>query len=502
MSLTLPPSYINPPTNYILYAPEIYAGDDVTLHLSYNVLVPQEHEENKRALCLWINAKDLEFPLTSKEQIVFLRRFAKMGPSNALSGAFAFIIDEEMKKGKTVTEAIEIAFLFAETEMAPRYLQHAKEMETFENSTQDPDLKAAYKALRDSLIRCANNPREALKDYYNQRILVYKDDPEMLDMLLAGSIGRHPMDPNAISPLRPCDYWQQRKKALFQTIDKIRQLAPNAPFILALQEVVPHTLPDFKNHFASDQVHIISYNNGTGKKTEEPLADNELHHKDQFTSTLILSKEFEVIREELETLPANSSTPRKILGVEVLNKKTKEHLAVFTTHADHIPSKQLYINTAAKIHEFVGQFLKKSEIENLPFVFSGDLNTFPDKIDAAYFIETLRNEGPFKGCRDYREGFSFHTPNAIAYSTFVGQEIDDYKALIGKDGSVQPNALDHSFASHHFTPIWGARDAGVYDDSGNYVDPYENPEQHLDGLKKRQTASDHFLNAFIFKTQN
>jgi endonuclease/exonuclease/phosphatase family metal-dependent hydrolase len=495
-----PPSYISAPTHYVSHAPERYTGDDVTLHLSYNVLLPQEAEEIKRAMCLWINTKDSEFPFVSKEQMDFFDRIdANRCPDKALSGAFAFIIEQELKKGKTTVEAAEIAFLFAEEEMVSRYFQHAKEIAALENTTQDADLKVVYQTLKEALVRVATNPREALKNYYTQRIWAYKDDPEMLDLLLSGSIGRHPMDPDAISPLRPCDYWQQRRKSLFQTIDKVRQLAPNAPFILAVQEVNPHMLTDFKNHFESEEAHIISYNNGTGKKTDEPLADNEMQYKKELTSTLILSKEFDVIREELETLPSTSGGPRRILGVEVLNKKTGKPLAIFTAHADHIPSKQLYVNTAAKIHEFVGQFLKKSEIENLPFVFSGDLNTFPDAIDATYLVETLRNEGAFKGSHDYREGSSFHVPSAIAHSTFIGHPIDDFKALIGKDGTVRPNALDHSYISGDLKPIWGMRDAGAYDDLGNYVDPYENPELYIESIKKRQTASDHLLNAFIFK---
>jgi endonuclease/exonuclease/phosphatase family metal-dependent hydrolase len=499
MDFAPPPSYINAPTEYVSYTPERYTGDDVILHLSYNILLPQESEEVKRALCLWINTKDSAFPSVSNEKMPFFRRNAHNMPGNAISGAFAFIIEDELKKGKTIEEAAEIAFLFVEKEMATRYLQHAKEIEALENSTQDADLKATCQALKEALIRVATNPREALNNYYNRRILGYKDDPEMLDLLLSGSIGRHPMDPDAVSPLRPCDYWQQRRKSLFQAIDKVRQLAPNAPFILAVQEVIPHTLPDFKNHFESEEAHIISYNNGTGRKTDESLDDTEMRYKNEFTSTLILSKQFEVIREELGTLPNTSGCPRRILGVEVLNKITGKHLAIFTTHTDHIPSKQLYRDTAAKIHEFVGQFLKKSEIENLPFVLSGDLNTFPDAIDATYFVETLRNEGAFKGSHDYREGLSFHVPSAIAHSTFIGQQIDDFKSLIREDGTVQPNALDHSLISENLMPIWGMRDAVVYDDSGNYVDPYENLELYIDCLKKRQTASDHLLNAFIFK---
>lgn len=492
------PSYIYSPAHHVVHSdPENDDEDDVILHISYNTLLPQEREELKRTLSLWINSENVsEFPFTN-DQVLFLSTIARLGPGNALSGVFAFKITEFLNEGKDLEEAAEQAFQYLETEITPRYLGKADVMEALENTTQDPELKSQYQTLKESLKRSATAPRDVLKDFYNRRMLANKDNEAMLDMLLTSSIGRNPIDSSIPSPLRPCDYWQQRKKSLFQSIDKARQIVPNAPFILAFQEITPSMFPDFKERFERDGAHIVSYNNGTGKKTEEPLADNEKIHRESFTSTLILSKEFEVIREELGALPTTSGCERRILGVEVLNKRTGKHLAVFTTHTDHIPSKELYVNTAARIHEFVGKFLEGKE--HLPFVFSGDLNTFPDQEAAITFIDTLRTKGPFEGSHDYREGAGFHVPAAIAQSTFLGQQVDDFKALIGKDGKVQPNALDHSLFSRELNVLWGVRDAGVYDDSGNYVDPYKAPEQWLECLKQRQTASDHFLNATLFK---
>lgn len=491
------PAYIDSPAYHIIsQAAENYDKDDCVLHISYNVLLPQEIEEYKRSLCLWINSNDAKFPLLD-EQVLFLRNFAKLGPGNALSGPFAVKIVQHLQEGYTVEESAEKAFQFLEKEIAPRYLSHANTITTLKNTAQDLELKSQYQALEESLLRCGNSPRDALKNYYTQRILAYKNDEDMLNLLLTGSIGRNPIDSNSPSPLRPSDYWQQRKNAIFQTIDKVQQVAPKAAFILALQEVTPSMIPDFKEKFETVGAKIVSYNNGTAKKVSEKLADNEKMHKESLTSTIVVSKDFEVIREELGELPTNSGIKRKILGVELVNIKTGKHLAVFTTHTDHIPSKELYINTDAKIHEFVENFTKQ---ENLPFMFSGDLNAFPDKLDTISFIETLRNEGPFKGSHDYREGVSFHAPSAIAQSTFLGQPIDDFKTLIGKDGKVMPNALDHTFLSKELIPLFALRDAGVYDDKGNYVDPYEKPELWLECLKKRQTASDHFLNASFFQT--
>lgn len=491
------PAYITSPTSHFVHqAPEAYYGDDAVLNISYNILLPQEREEQKRSLCLWINSEGLSFPL-NEEDLLSLHNFARRAPGCALSGHFAFKIMELLQKGKTVEEAAEQAFHYLETEIAPRYLDKARALETLENRAQSPELKQRYQDLKEAVMKCASAPREALKSYYTQRVLAYKTDKEMLNMLLTGSLGRHPVDASAPSPLRQCDYWQYRKKALFQTIDRVRQFAPHAPFILSLQEVTAAVIPDFKAAF--EGAHIISYNNGTGKRTEEPLSEAEKIHKESMTSTIIFSKEFKIIREELGELPNNSGVVRRILGVEVLNKKTGKHLAVFVCHADHIPSKELYANTAAKIHEFVAQFLKKSEKADLPFVFSGDLNTFPDRFETIPYIDSLRKDGPFKGSHDYREGFGFHCPLAIALATFLGQPIDDFKLLIGSDGTVQPNAFDHSFLSEKLELLWGLRDAGVYDNSGNYVDPYVNPKQFIECLKKRQTASDHFLIGYIFR---
>lgn len=492
-----PPAYIASPTSHFVYeAPEIYYGDDVVLNISYNILLPQEREEQKRALCLWINSEGSNFPL-NEEQTLCLQSFARRAPGCALSGHFAFKMMEFLQKGKTVEEAAEQAFQYLETEIAPRYLDKASELEALENIAQNPELKQRYQPLKEAVIKCATAPRETLKSYYSQRILANKTDKAMLNMLLTGSIGRHPVDPSAPSPLRQSDYWQNRKKALFQTIDRVRQFAPHAPFILSLQEVTAAVIPDFKAAFK--KAHLISYNNGTGKRADEPLAEDEQGHRETLTSTIILSKEFKIIREELGDLPNISGVVRRILGVEVINKKTGKHLAVFECHADHIPSKEQYANTAAKIHEFVTQFLKKSEKADLPFIFSGDLNTFQDRPETIPYINSLRNDGPFKGSHDYREGSGFHCPAAIAQATFLGQPIDDFKLLIDNDGTVQPNAFDHSLLSKNLDVLWGLRDAGVYDESLNYVDPYVNPKQYIECLKKRQTASDHFLIGYIFR---
>ncbi|MEI7479854.1 MAG: hypothetical protein WCK25_06030, partial [Actinomycetes bacterium] len=153
----------------------------------------------------------------------------------------------------------------------------------------------------------------------------------------------------------------------------------------------------------------------------------------------------------------------------------------------------LYRDTTAAVHQFVTEFLRPKP--SMPCVSGGNLNAF-ETSDGATFIHELR-QGPFAEGKDYREGEAFYVPESIVDSTFLGREHDRFKArLIG--GRLQANALDHIWAKN-VTVIAGTRSAAVYDADGRLVDPYTHPHIHQEGLMLRKTASDHFLNAIVFR---
>jgi hypothetical protein len=252
-------------------------------------------------------------------------------------------------------------------------------------------------------------------------------------------------------------------------------------------------LEDLKKVFPHLQ--WISYNTTTGEETQYSNHEEHLGEFLSFTVTLALSPGLQVVRIQHEELPFVSGSPRRILGVEVFHQELKKHFAIFTVHTDYLVKDQLYERNVESISSFVEKFAGN----RLPFIFGGDLNAF-ENIGGGMYIKNLQQSGPFNGSIDYRQGPFFAFPS-VADSTFLGHILDSFKMpLEEKDGLpiVQANALDHIFLKD-LTIIFSTRDAGVYDEKGHYVDPYEDVETYKKRLVQRKTASDHFLNAVLFR---
>lgn len=288
--------------------------------------------------------------------------------------------------------------------------------------------------------------------------------------------------------------WETRIKVFKQMVDKVISLSPNSPYFFALQEVTPQALSDFQKALKNRNLQWISFNNISGKPTLNPRESEVLGEAAEFTSTIALSSDFEILKVELGDLPTESTSTRKILGVRARNKHTDKIYDLFSTHTDHLVRNDIYARSAAKVHEFVTKFSQDS-LEPQAFVLGGDLNVF-EQLGGGKYVSDLRER--FSGCQDYRET-DFYAPNPIAWSTFIGRPGDEFASKIAKDGRMEPNALDHILLGSGIELKASTREAGVYNESGKLLDYYKEKEEYIDSLQKRFTFSDHFINVVRFK---
>jgi endonuclease/exonuclease/phosphatase family metal-dependent hydrolase len=348
-----------------------------------------------------------------------------------------------------------------------------------------PLVKERYQIIQGALEKCIQDPESELS-YSKQTYIDHKHQSNFYSLLEAAVQKGQKL----ILPIN--NRWDHRIVAIRETIKKTMSFAPHAPYFLALQEVTPRALEDLKKQFPDLQ--WVSYNTTTAKETRVHGEEEVLGEFLSFTATLALSAELQIIRIDHATLPSVSGSLRRILGVEVYYPKLKRHLAIFTLHTDYLVKDHLYERNVKVISEFVHKFAGQ-----LPFVFGGDLNAF-ERHGGEEYIQSLKTSKPFEGSVDYREG-PFYSSPAIAYSTFIGHVLDSFKeALVETNGSltVHPNALDHIFLKK-LEILFSLREAGVFNEDGHVIDAFLDPDTYIKRLTQRNTASDHFLNAVLFR---
>jgi len=343
----------------------------------------------------------------------------------------------------------------------------------------------------------------ALEECVNNLDVVISHDKKLIEeeFKKGGEAGKRLLEKSAIREKKAevldkekrLELFENRLSVIGQAVNSVLDKTPNAATFLAVQEATPDAVDEMKKHWKSRNFTWISFNNASGEETKVKSKEDVFGESTAFTSTIALSPIFKVQRVALGSLPSPSGSTRRILGVEVLNTQTGRPLAIFTTHTDHLIQKTLYHDTALAVHQFISEFLQdKSDMAR---VFGGDLNAF-ETSGAAQFIEELR-QGPFAGGQDYREGEAFYVSEPIADSTFIGREFDRFKANF-INGKLEPNALDH-ILTNYVKVVAGTRSDVVYDEDGNLIDPYKRQNAYLNRLAMRKTASDHFLNAVIFR---
>ncbi|MBA2728115.1 MAG: hypothetical protein H0U49_08095 [Parachlamydiaceae bacterium] len=481
-------SYIKPGNfHFFQKNPPHYKGSQAILGLYYNVLYPEELQiEEQNILSAWVRNSEEAFPFTDKQFSRTAPFFLGRTSITVLEGLFAEQVMDNIQKGRTLNDAFDLALNHLKNFVIPKYTRKAEIVWERMQNEDRPLIKERYGILHHALTSCYQDPEKELahckKNYFDHQ------DQKSLFLLLEAAIQR-----GKKLNLPESNRWDHRIVSLKQSIQKVTELAPNSPYFLALQEVTPKSLEDLKSAFPN--LNWISYNTTTGEETRNSGEEKILGEFLSFTATLALSPELQVVRVEHESLPSVSGSLRRILGVEVVHKKDQHHFAIFTIHTDYLVQENLYERNVESTSQFVQKFIAD---DNLPFVCGGDLNAFVGDGGNEY-IQDLKKHGPFIGCKDYRDG-PFYCSSSIAYSTFLGHVLDSFKALLEeKDGiiSVEPNALDHIFLKG-LKIIFSTREAGVYDEEGNVVDPYLMSELFNRRLSERKTASDHFLNAVLF----
>lgn len=485
------PNYIHPNNlEWCGIEPPSINRSDVVLGLYYNVLCPQERDaEVRRKFYAWVSSMNPSeaFPLIDDELFLFSPSTCQGIANKAFYGQFANELRSHLEADLSFDIAFEKSLRSLENELSSVYIQMGNLFSQLESQEQLPSLKARYQMLATSFETCGKDPQKALS-YAIQKYQSVKDDKVKLNALLLGSIEK-----GSGQKLRKLDHWNNRKNLLIQMLDETLSTYPNSPFFLALQEVTPDSLIDFKNLLDKRNVHWVSFNNISGKETSilTPANETILGEAGSHTATIGLSPELQIQRTSLGYLQNCSGTPRTILGIEVKNSNTGGTFAAFSIHTDYLIQEDLYSKNTAVIHSFIKEFTDNG---TLPFIFGGDLNAF-EGMNGAEYVGSIKSHEPFIRSMDYREG-KFYSPKEIIDATFIGHHRDDYKMSIDENGNVQPNALDHIFMT--LEKVFGFRKAGVYDESGTLVDPVKEPLEFIENLKKRNTTSDHFMNGVLF----
>lgn len=293
--------------------------------------------------------------------------------------------------------------------------------------------------------------------------------------------------------INPSFSWDLRLKVFRQAVEKMQESSPSSPYFLALQEVTPEALSGLKKTLADKNLQWISFNNLSNQPTLNQAEEKVAGEATNFTSTIALSQDLEILKTDLGDLPSESGSLRRILGVRVRNKHSNQTYNLFTTHTDHVTNNNLYKRTAKKIHEFASQFLQ-GQSDRGKIVLGGDLNAFEDKGGEDYLKEL---KALFKSSKDFRET-AYYAPPQTAWSTYIGRPGAPNIPKITRDGSLEKNALDHILVGPDIKLESAAKEALVYDDSGNLLDYHQHRAVYIANLLKRQTFSDHLFNIVRF----
>jgi len=491
-------NYIHPENSKPIDNPlPVMTDPSLVTAIYYNVLFPQERQNQHRLTLLNFFYDSLvgENPnFLTQEQLETLTEYPLTStPKKALILQHANYTLAEVQKGKSIEEALSIAQNMLEQNDFPAYKKIFGKLIELQSQVPNSPSYKRYTLLINAVQDCIDKCEIVLKEEKNQITLEFTKNQNDGIKLLEKTKKRERTEKIVKKATDP-ELFENRLKVIQQAVNNILDKTPNAATILAFQEATPDAVEEMKTCWSDRNFTWISINNTSDKPTEVKSKESVLGESSSFTSTLALSRTLQVEEVALGALPSPSGSVRKILGVKAFNTNTGKPLAIFTTHTDHDTKDDLYHKTTVAIHNFVTNFLM--DTPDMPRVFGGDLNAF-ETSGAAEFIHELR-QGPFAGGQDYREGENFYVPSSITDTTFLGRERDRYRAEILPDGKFTANALDH-ILTKHVEVIAGTRSAAVYDESGMLVDPYRQPKLHQQLLIQRKTASDHLLNAVVFR---
>lgn len=472
------PEYIRPPLANHIDAPlPLTTASDQVVGIYGNILYPQDKERlQQKRLTDWIEAYAIDsntpYSLSPEETNDLSLYIINRYPSSTISLYFFQRIQHQLNIGRSFENAVDVA---AQETVHRGHLYR-------EMAQKIPAWGGRCEALSAQFTECADQIEETVAN----KARFVKTHPD-IDI-------QQQIDAISFDLIEAPFTWDMRTQVFKQMVEKVTATAPNSPYFLALQEVTPQALSDLKNTLADRNLQWISFNNTSGKETLQPNQEQILGEATAFTSTLALSSDLEVLKVELGDLPTESGSIRKILGVRVRNTHTNETFTIFTTHTDHMIQNDIYARTAAKVHEFATQFFQDAPNQER-FVIGGDLNVFEDR-DGDQYIAKLREL--FTDSQDFRET-DYYAPHPIAWSSFVGRYDDTYLKRLSKEGVVEPSALDQILVGNGVELQSAAREALVYNESGQLLDYYKDWEAYMAQLQKGVTFSDHLFNIVRFK---
>jgi len=504
--------YLHPEGCRIIDEPmPIYRDPTLVTGVFYNILFPVERQNREQPTLVnyLLNSLKGKIPdfLTAEQFETINGYVLKAVPKKVFFILLAQHTLEVVRKGEPIAEALNFVQQKLENESIPacqaviaELQQLQKEEQKAQGESGSLSLSPTYQRftlLIESLSACVTTVETLMTLIAPEKKLIEeefeKGNDEGVSLLVEKSkIQKY--DGKALGKEKTLKLFENRLRVIEQAVEEILVKTPDAASFLAFQEVTPDALEEMKTCWKKWHFTWISINNVSGEETAVKPREKIFEESTAFTSTLALNPFLKMRRQDSALLPSASGSVRRILGVEVFNLKTRRPFIIFTTHTDHVIADRLYHDTTVAIHRFIMSFFQQTLF--MPFVFGGDLNAF-EALGAAQFIHELR-QGPFARGQDYREGEAFYVPKSIAYTTYIGKEGARYKATLLADGTLTANALDH-IITNDLKVVTGTRSAVVYDSDGRLVDPYTQPQLYQERLAARRTASDHTLNAVVFR---
>ena len=179
--------------------------------------------------------------------------------------------------------------------------------------------------------------------------------------------------------------WPKRLPRIIQSIETMK------PDILCVQEPYPTQLKDLQNQLertfdcfigtsTTGELNAIFYNKERFELDSEPYSDGPLNLSSASISLPVNPKGEAIVDQIQNYLPPELEPCKQLTMVHLRDKRTKKCFVVLNTHMT-----SYRINSREDQAHFIVNLIKKLHALNKLVIFTGDLNTFPNRPDVARF---------------------------------------------------------------------------------------------------------------------
>ncbi|MBS0636427.1 MAG: endonuclease/exonuclease/phosphatase family protein [Verrucomicrobia bacterium] len=179
--------------------------------------------------------------------------------------------------------------------------------------------------------------------------------------------------------------WPERLPRVIKSIEMMK------PDILCVQEPYPTQLKDLQkqleNTFAcfvgtstTGELNAIFYNKERFKLDSEPYSDGAVNLSSASLSLPLNPKDEALVKQIPNFLPPELEPCKQLTMVHLRDKRTNKSFAVLNTHLTYYR-----VNSREDQAHFIVGLIRKLYALKKPVIFTGDLNTFPNRPDIARF---------------------------------------------------------------------------------------------------------------------